>query len=268
MSLGSDNCDLDVDIVKRLCEAGVENFEIECLDLNETMLERGRALAIEQGLADHFRFTVADVNQWKPVGPYQIIMAIQSLHHCMDLEVLFEKTYSALDPNGFFVTDDMIGRNGHMRWPEALHLINDLWRELPEKYHYNNQLKRLEVEYENWDCSTDGFEGIRSQDMLPLLVETFHFDFFLAFGNLVDIFIDRRFGPNFDPTVAHDREFIDRVHALDEELITKGAITPTHMMAAMTKTPRETTTYKHLTLEFCIRRPSESHSDKMFITDS
>lgn len=81
-------------------------------------------------------------------------------------------------------------------------------------------------------------------------------EFFIAFGNLIDIFIDRGFGPNFDPIEDHDREFIDRVHALDEELIAKGKITPTHMMAAMTKTPRETTTYKHLTPEFCVRKRS------------
>ncbi len=258
LSVGSGNCDVEVDIAQRLCEAGVENFVIECLDLNDTMLERGRLLANEQGLADRFRFTAADINEWKPAGLYQIIMAIQSLHHFLDLEVLFEKAHDALAPDGFFVTDDMIGRNGHMRWPEALRVINDLWRRLPEKYHYNHQLRRLEEEYENWDCSTEAFEGIRAQDILPLLVKKFHFEFFIAFGNLIDIFIDRAFGHNFDPTVAHDREFIDRVHALDEDLIAKGTITPTHMMAAMTKTPRETETYRHLTPEFCIRRPSRT----------
>jgi len=256
VSLGSRNCELDVDIAMRLQQAGVENYVIECLDLNETTLERGRALAKEKGLSDRFRFSVVDVNEWEPAGPYQVIMAIQSLHHYENLEGLFEKTHGALAPDGFFVTDDMIGRNGHLRWPEALSVINDLWQELPAKYHYNHQLKRIETEYENWDCSTDGFEGIRSQDILPLLIKTFHFEFFMAFGNLIDIFIDRGFGPNFDPNEDYDREFIDRVHALDEELIANGTLKPTHMMAAMTKTPQETRTREHLTPEFCIRRPS------------
>ena len=63
-----------------------------------------------------------------------------------------------------------------MRWPEAYGVLSELWKELPETYKYNHQLKRLEIEYENWDCSTEGFEGIRSQDILPLLIETFHLD--------------------------------------------------------------------------------------------
>ena len=42
------------------------------------------------------------------------------------------------------------------------------------------------------------FEGIRAQDILPLLVERFTFDEFIGFGNVIDPFVDRSFGPNFD----------------------------------------------------------------------
>ncbi len=66
-----------------------------------------------------------------------------------------------------FVTNDMIGRNGHQRWPEALEIVNQYWHELPEAYRYNKLLSRYEPEYMNWDCSTEGFEGIRAQDILP-----------------------------------------------------------------------------------------------------
>jgi len=34
-----------------------------------------------------------------------------------------------------------------------------------------------------WDCSKQGFEGIRAQDILPLLVKKFSFRSFLGFGN-------------------------------------------------------------------------------------
>ena len=81
-----------------------------------------------------------------------------------------------------------------MRWPEALFQVNELWRELPERYHHNRQLRRMEPEYENWDCSKEGFEGIRAQDVLPELLKRFHFKLFVGFGNVVDIFVDRSFG--------------------------------------------------------------------------
>ena len=210
----------------------------------------------EKRLADHFKFSAFDVNKRRPSEPYHLILAIQSLHHFVELETLFERIHEMLHPDGFFLSDDMIGRNGHMRWPEALKLVNDLWADLPDKYKYNHALKRLEKKYDNWDCSKEGFEGIRAQDILPLLVKRFNFELFVGFGNVVDIFVDRCFGPNFDPEKEWDRAFIDLVHAVDAAQIERGNLKPTHMLAAMTKrSVAQPKTHKHLSPEFCIRHP-------------
>jgi hypothetical protein len=161
-----------------------------------------------------------------------------------------------LNADGYFMSDDMIGRNGHQRWPEALKFVNDFWREMPDRYKYNHCLKRFEKTYEDWDCSTESFEGIRAQDILPLLMKHFNFEFFIAFGNVVNIFVDRCFGPNFDAEKEDDRLFIDRVQALDWAEIESGRVKPTHMIAVMTKMPvTQTKMYKHLSPEFCVRRP-------------
>src|SRR5262249_45193314 len=144
-----------------------------------------------------------------------VVLANQCLHHVVELESLLDGIYRTLSPDGFFLIDDMIGRNGHQRWPEALHFVKKFWRELPDSYRFNVGLKRIDKHYENSDFSTNGFEGIRAEDILPLLVERFHFDFFVGFGNVVDVFLDRVYGPNFDPRKEWDREFIDRVHEVD-----------------------------------------------------
>jgi hypothetical protein len=127
----------------------------------------------------------------------------------------------------------MIGRNGHQRWPEALAAVHEFWKELPSSYRYNRLLDRHEEMYENWDCSNEGFEGIRAQDILPLLLERFDFRLFIGFSNVVDVFIDRAFGHNFDADQEWDRDFVDRVHAFDEESFKSGALTPTHMLAVL-----------------------------------
>ena len=256
LSIGSGTSASEINIAEWLRENGIENYFFECADINPKLLEIGSASAASRNFSEHFSFITFDVNSWRPERQYHVILALQSLHHFVELELLFAKIHGALHPDGFFMSDDMIGRNGHMRWPEALKFVNELWRELPDKYKYNHGLKRFEKEYENWDCSTVGFEGIRSQDILPLLVERFHFDFFVAFGNIVDIFVDRCFGPNFDPENEWDRAFIDRVHALDVEELESGRVKPTHMMAAMTTKPVEhVKIHKHFSPEFCVRRP-------------
>ncbi|HEX3633333.1 MAG TPA: class I SAM-dependent methyltransferase [Casimicrobiaceae bacterium] len=216
-----------------MINAGCHDFLIECLELNEHMLERGRQLALAEGLADKVVPLQADFNEWQPAGRYDGIIAHQSLHHAVALERLFDAVGTALAPHGRFIVSDMIGRNGHQRWPEALVVVREFWRELPSAYRYNRQLKRQEDEFLDWDCSTEGFEGIRAQDILPLLVERFGFDVFIGFANVIAPFVDRSFGPNFSNDVQWDREFIDRVHARDETEIEAGRIKPTQMFAVM-----------------------------------
>jgi len=136
---------------------------------------------------------------------YTAVLANYILHHIVELESLLEGVAAAIGSSGVLITADMIGRNGHMRWPEALGIITALWGTLPEKLKYNHQLRVTDHAFNNWDCCRDGgFEGVRAQDILPLLVNRFHIEKFLAAGNLTDVFCDRLYGPNFDPGVpAH-----------------------------------------------------------------
>jgi SAM-dependent methyltransferase len=255
LSVGAGNCATEINIAEWLRENGIENYRFECVDINPQVLKRARASASEKGFADRFTLGTFDINTWKPTRLYDVILAIQSLHHFVELELLFEKIYNALQPAGYFLSDDMIGRNGHQRWPEALRFVNEFWRELPDKYKYNHGLKCLEKRFPNSDCSVQGFEGIRAQDILPLLTRRFHFELFIGFGNIIDIFVDRAYGPNFDPANQWDCSFIDRVQALDQTEIESGRVKPTHMLAAMTKQPvLHTRMHKHLSPEFCARR--------------
>jgi SAM-dependent methyltransferase len=256
LSVGAGNSATEINIAEWLRENAITNYRFECLDLNAEVLKRGRISAEAKGLLDHFTFSSFDVNSWKAAHSYDIVLAIQSLHHFVELELLFEKIWNALSDDGYFMSDDMIGRNGHQRWPEALKFVNELWRELPDKYKYNHGLKRFEKKYDNWDCSAEGFEGIRAQDILPLLIKRFNFELFVAFGNIIDIFVDRCFGPNFDITNETDLAFIDRVQALDQTEIESGRVKPTHMLAVMTKMPvTQPKINGRLSPEFCVRRP-------------
>jgi len=219
------------------------------------MLERGKTLAASNGLSKHFSFIECDLNNWTAEHEFDSILAIHALHHVVALEKLFGEVHRNLSDDGAFLINDMIGRNGHMRWPEALEVLQAFWKELPHSKKYNHQLKRFEDEFVNWDCSTEGFEGIRAQDILPELIKRFEFDCFLGFSNVTDIFVDRCFGHNFDPKNESDLAFIDRVAMTDEALLESGKIKPTHMIAALKKQGAALKTYKHLTPGFCVRWP-------------
>ncbi len=256
VSLGSGNCDFEIQLAANVLATGIDNLRVHCIELNPQMIERGRALAQEQGLTDHFSFEVSDLGRWHPDEPLSICLANHSLHHLVELEALFGTAIEALGPDGLFLVNDMIGRNGHMRWPEALSLVETIWQTMPARYKRNHQLGRDEETFQNWDCSTEGNEGVRAQDILPLLMERFHFETFISFANIIDIFIDRSFGHNFKLDNPGDVAFIESVAALDEAKIAAGKIKPTHLIAAMrTKPVTATRCYEHWTPEFCVRMP-------------
>lgn len=235
VSIGAGNCDLEISVAKRLISENCNNFILECVEINPTMLERGKEMARENNVFENIRFVEADFNTWVAKKNYDGVIANQSLHHVSNLEHLFDQIKNCLQDNGSFITSDIIGRNGHQRWQESLEIVNSFWKELPDNYKFNVLLDRYEEEYINWDCSQEGFEGIRAQDILPLLLERFEFEKFISFGNVIDIFVDRCFGHHFNPNSKWDREFIDRVHAEDEAGFKSGKLTPTHMLAVCVK---------------------------------
>ena len=255
VSIGAGNCDTEVRVAKLMRDAGLETFVIECLDMNPHMLERGREMAAKEGVGEHIAPLIGDFNHWHADKRYAGVLANQSLHHVVELEALFDEIKRALKPRAYFVTSDMIGRNGHMRWPEALREVHRFWQEMPERYRYNHQSKQYEALYGNWDYSKECFEGIRAQDIMPLLIDRFDFHLFIGFGNVLDIFIERGFGHNFDPEREWDRTFVDRVHAFDEEGLRDGRWTPTKMMAVMSVEPTGTHLYSRgLTPQRSVRR--------------
>jgi SAM-dependent methyltransferase len=237
LSLGSGNCDLEVGIAIALRAKGYEHFAIECLDLNQTMLQRGAKRAAECGVAENLEFVEGDLNHWIAHREYHAVMADQSLHHVVELESLFRQIGQALRSDGMFVISDMIGRNGHLRWPRALTIVREFWKNLPPSYRRNCLSGRYEAVFEDTDCSSESFEGIRAQDIVRLLADRFCFRFFLGFGNVIDPFVDRCFGPNFDPASDWDREFIDRVHLRDQAEMAAGHLSPTHMLAVLGTSP-------------------------------
>jgi SAM-dependent methyltransferase len=237
VSLGAGNGDSEQQLAVRLAERGVTNLELLLLELNPSMIQRGMQSAERLGLDQRVRMERADLNTWVASGPADVYLAVHSLHHVVELEHLFEQVSRSLEPEGLLLVNDMIGRNGHVRWPEAGAIVRGIWRQMPERYRHNHFTRRIDNEYPDADCSTVGFEGIRSQDILPLLRERFYPGVYVGFGNVIDPFVDRAYGPNFNIDSPEDVAFIERVASLDDAAIDLGVVTPTHLVATFSPTP-------------------------------
>ncbi len=253
VSVGAGDCAMETTIASGVVAAGIRDFHMLCLDISNAALERGRERIREAGLEDKFELRNYDFNQGLPEGQFDVVIANQSLHHVVELETLYATIRQQLNPEGCFLVSDMIGRNGHMRWPEAQAVVDEVWEWLPERYRFNWQLQRQEQQFMDWDCSQEGFEGIRAQDVLPLLLEYFSPRVFLAWGNIIDVFIDRGFGHNFHGRTEWDLHFIDRIHAMDTAAIAAGRIKPTHLLAKFQNVPGECLCVPGMTPQTAVR---------------
>jgi 2-polyprenyl-3-methyl-5-hydroxy-6-metoxy-1,4-benzoquinol methylase len=235
-SLGSGRCETEIALVTELRKSG-HDVHFTCTDLNPRLLETGRRNAQSAGVAESIEFVATDVNKINRLGTYDAIVAMQCLHHFVELESILSAVKEALSPTGLFLTSDVIGRNGHQMWPEALEVLQSFWRELPERLRVDSRTGNVLAEYDNVDHSDVSFEGVRAQDILPLLVDRFEFEVFAPFACITIPFVDRRFGSNYDPTNDQDRAIIDRIAATDEQLIKAGTLKPTQLVAALCRGP-------------------------------
>lgn len=231
LSLGSGNCDFELELVET---HGLQG-RFTCLELNRDMLDRAAAAVREKRLRSRFRLSECDVNALELDQEYDLVIANYALHHFVELEHIFARVREAMHDRSCLLVSDMIGRNGHLFWEPTLDFCNRFWSLLPRDHKYNHLLKRTFRLREQWDCAADGFEGIRAQDILPLLDEYFSFRDFIPFHALVNRFTDRDFGPNFDPDDVVFKSFLDLVWYLDDFCCSQHLLKPTQLLACLEK---------------------------------
>lgn len=246
LSLGSGNCDLEVNLaLKNNIKAKFYLYEI-----NSHMLDRGQLLVHEKlGAGNNFEFVQCDINKLELHQQFDIILACHSLHHLVELEHIFNEIHRNMTDKSYFIVNDMIGRNGHMFWDNTFSIVNSLWRTLPKELKYSNSLKSHFKNRIQWDWSVEGFEGIRAQDILPILDKTFNFKDFAPFWSISNRFIDREYGHNYDLNNDFHKELLDMIFTYDDYFLTNKMLKPTQMFATLVKKDVEVFDYKYLYFE-------------------
>jgi hypothetical protein len=257
ISLGAGGCDAEVLLASRLLARGIDNFALTCVDADAMLLARGRRLGQRHGVLPVLRFAVADALSWRPVSGTSAYIANDLLHSLPDIERVLDGWVDSLSREGLVLVYERIGRNHHRLWPEALEAIEGIWRQLPLRYKANHSFGgRMEERFVNRErCRYPG-DGRYAEHVLPLLLDRLHFERFVAFGGLTDVFVDRSFGPNFDPYKHEDRGFFEEIAMLAEAVVDAGAVKPTQMIAVLRREPApERVLFRHRSPEFCVRYP-------------
>jgi SAM-dependent methyltransferase len=239
LSIGCGDGWLEIEVAKQLAAHGAGQAHIVGADISPILLRRFQEKVTAEGLESTFTLVEQDLNHMDVAGTFSAIIANHSLHHIVGLENVFAFSRGRLRPGGLFITNDMIGRNGHQRWPETEAVLNSLWPMLDEAKRYHRQLRTLHDTFYNHDCSKEGFEGVRAQDILPLLLQTFHPVRFLGVGGFIDILIDRGYGHGYNPNNPNDRALIAFLADTNDMMLDGGLIKPTIMFGWFAAEPEQ-----------------------------
>lgn len=118
----------------------------------------------------------ANVNALKFSGEkWDVILCVSALHHLVELENVVKFCHDSLNEDGeFWSIGENVGRNGNRLWPDALSKANTLFEQLPEQFRFNHHTRQLDCAVPDNDYSVGCFEGIRSEDIEPVLDRWFH----------------------------------------------------------------------------------------------
>ncbi|MCH7869111.1 MAG: hypothetical protein IH881_15555 [Myxococcales bacterium] len=237
-SLSGADAELELRIAHGLVAAGHSNFSIECLDDRTSWHEIRADLAEADGLQDHVFSLPASLASFPEDQQYDVFIADGSLAHVADLPGLFEQIQKAWKDDSVMLIGAVLGPSAVGSSPENIETIDRIWNVMPDRYMCNYLTGEEQTTFSPSDPPSDapgngGPLSPGSTPLLTLLLDSFCFEVFAAFGNLINAFVGPEIGLNFDPEDESCCSFIERFALLDEAQIDAGGIHPVHMTAVL-----------------------------------
>jgi SAM-dependent methyltransferase len=180
--------------------------EVVAVDISPGALAHAEEITKSLGI-DGIRYQIDDMNDLAVEGPFDAVIGISAIHHCMDLENLYQSIDRILTPDGAIFINDFIGPS-RFQWSDAQVLqVNRLLQILPDRF----VLTKTGLTRRFYDrvspetiAAFDPSEAVRSAEILPLLAERFHIEERRSYGGDVLHLVLGAIAQNFDPDLSGD----------------------------------------------------------------
>jgi len=216
LSLCSGTADKETKLLRGVRDA--EQVSLTLIELNDSLVRMARS-QLEPLCEVHA--VAMDANALDLGGErYDIVLCAAGLHHLVELERVLDQVSRGLVAEGeFWSIGEYVGRSGARLWPEAYAIANPFFRRLPEQYRVNRSWPngRVDTDLPNLDCSVGTFEGIRSEEIEPLLSKMLLPHYVTKQACFLWRFFDGAYLANYDLVRREDLDVIRRAVALDAE---------------------------------------------------
>jgi SAM-dependent methyltransferase len=241
LSLGCGYGGHDLEIARNAPDLG----ELIAVDLNPRVYDSASRRAAQEGLPIFFQ--PLDLNRAEIApGYFDVIYAVASIHHILNLEHLLWQVHRGLKDDGKLIVFDIIGKTQVEFWREnveyAARVVKRLASRLGLRAGRRRPLKRLFFDpytiispFVEPEIQT-GMEGIRQEEIAPLLDRSFQPEkvfYFDAYMRL--ICTNATLGPRLDPDTVGNRTLLESLFDEEMELIASGKLRPTELFGIYRK---------------------------------
>jgi SAM-dependent methyltransferase len=194
------------------------------LDISQEALDVAARDAENAGLGDRIDYIRADLNVAElDRDVYDVVFAVQALHHVDDLEHLFDQIAASLRPGGLLVVNEYVGPARFQWLDKTQDVMNRILQLLPEVYRVNprNGFVKEHIERTSAEeiARVDPSESIRSDEIMELLRSRFDVIYQADFGGTINQFLLADIAANFDDDDAKDVAILDLISLLEELLV-------------------------------------------------
>jgi SAM-dependent methyltransferase len=203
--------------------------EFDALDIAEEALVVARRDAERAGLGDRIDYRQADLNTVQlDDDAYDVVIAVQVLHHVDALEHLLDEVVASLRPDGLFVVNEYVGPARFQWLDKTQTIMNRILELLPEEYKVNPRngfiKDRIERAPAEEIARVDPSESIRSDEIPELLRSRFDVRYHADFGGTINQFLLADIAANFRDDDPKDVALLDLISLLDEELVAERVL--------------------------------------------
>jgi SAM-dependent methyltransferase len=199
------------------------------LDISQAALDVAARDAESAGLGDRIDYRRADLNIAElDRDSYDVVFAVQALHHVDDLEHLFDQIAASLRPGGLLVVNEYVGPARFQWLDKTQDVMNRILELLPEQYRVNPRngfvKERIERAPADEIARVDPSESIRSDEIMELLRSRFDVLYDAYFGGTINQFLLADIAANFDDDDPKDVAILDLISLLEELLVAERVL--------------------------------------------